>query len=148
MDHDNDIKSTPSENPLAALLADKELLAHLSEIAKTLKTDTAPSAQTDASTPSQDATAENKPQRNDAAASIEDPLSLALSSPELMAKLPDVMTALTPILKGENTKKAPPDRRTALLLALRPYLSPGRCEAIDYITRIGKLGDVVKNLKL
>ena len=82
------------------------------------------------------------------------PASL-LSDPDIMAKLPEVISVLRPMMESKENgeKKGPPphhanDRRTALLCALKPYLSPKRREAIDYITKISKLGDVMKNLKL
>jgi hypothetical protein len=34
-------------------------------------------------------------------------------------------------------------RREGLLLALKPYLSSSRCEAIDYLIRIGRLRDTL-----
>lgn len=37
------------------------------------------------------------------------------------------------------------DRRIALLCALRPYLSPRRQEAIDYILRMDKMGKLFRN---
>lgn len=78
-----------------------------------------------------------------------------LSDPSIMAKLPEVISVLRPMLgnvghEKEHAKSAPHagDRRMALLCALKPYLSPRRCEAVDYITRISRLGDVIKNFKL
>ena len=78
-----------------------------------------------------------------------------LSDPSIMAKLPEVISVLRPMLgnvghEKEHTKSPPHagDRRMALLFALKPYLSPRRCEAIDYITRISRLGDVMKNFKI
>jgi hypothetical protein len=38
------------------------------------------------------------------------------------------------------------DSRTALLCAMKPYLSRDRQNAIDYIVKIGKLGDILKTL--
>ena len=83
-----------------------------------------------------------------------DPESI-LSDPSIMAKLPEVISVLRPMLgnvghEKEHTKSPPhaSDRRMALLCALKPYLSPRRCEAVDYITRISRLGDVMKNFKL
>ena len=80
------------------------------------------------------------------------PASL-LSDPDVMAKLPEVISVLRPMMDGKHGEEKKEharanDRRTALLCALKPYLSPKRCEAIDYITKISKLGDVMKNLKL
>ncbi len=38
-------------------------------------------------------------------------------------------------------------RREALLCALKPYLSKDRCAAIDYLIRLGRVGDAIKALK-
>ncbi len=38
-------------------------------------------------------------------------------------------------------------RREALLLALKPYLSKSRCDAIDYLLRLWRVGDAIKALK-
>ena len=37
--------------------------------------------------------------------------------------------------------------REALLLALKPYLSPARCEAVDYLIRLGRIGDTLRAFK-
>ncbi|MBR4873953.1 MAG: hypothetical protein IKV00_08970 [Clostridia bacterium] len=72
--------------------------------------------------------------------------------PQIMEKLPEVVAAIRPFLAGESAPQKPAgggasSHRTALLCALKPYLSPRRREAIDYITRISKLGDVMKQMK-
>lgn len=78
-------------------------------------------------------------------------LGSILSNPDLLSKLPEVISVLRPMLTHDAEKKPPqkssPDRRTALLCALKPYLSPRRCEAIDYFTRISKLGEMMKQMK-
>ncbi len=38
-------------------------------------------------------------------------------------------------------------KRECLLLALKPYLSEGRCEAIDYLIRIGRIGDAIRTIR-
>lgn len=82
-------------------------------------------------------------------------LGAMLSDPNIMAKLPEVISVLRPMFGGGAQNEGPKnasahasDRRMALLCALKPYLSPRRCEAIDYITRISKFGDMMKNLKI
>jgi hypothetical protein len=55
---------------------------------------------------------------------------------------------VTPLLRGVLGK---PDgkssgRRETLLLALKPYLSPERCEMIEYLIRIGRIGDLLRSL--
>ena len=37
--------------------------------------------------------------------------------------------------------------REALLCALKPYLSPSRCEAVDYLIRLWRVGDAIKALR-
>lgn len=110
-----------------------------------------------------------------------DILSALLSSPELLSKLPTILSSVKPILdmlkgSGAITQSfSPPtvptsavptpntdtqkdtsaslvrhspgaDSRTALLCAMKPYLSRDRQNAIDYIVKIGRLGDILKTL--
>lgn len=79
-----------------------------------------------------------------------------LSNPDIMEKLPEVMATIAPMLKGNGDKKDTPtfnadrsrsgDRRIALLCALKPYLSPRRCEAIDYIIKLDRIGSLLHNI--
>ncbi len=100
-----------------------------------------------------------------------DIISSLLSNPELIAKLPTVISSVKPILDmlgmgtaaptavpvsapSAQSAPAPPtvkqdkhsDSRTALLYAMKPYLSPERQNAIDYIVKLGRLGDILKTL--
>ena len=135
---DNESKNNQENNPLETLFSNKDLLARLTDIAKDLKS-------TMGEPPSD---AANEPSKNDSDTPPTPPtdgLAAALADPTLMAKLPELLSLFT---SGTSApKKAPPDKQTALLLALRPYLSPARCEAIDYVTRLRHMGDVLKNLK-
>ena len=124
-------RDTPSSDPipemLGSILSNKELMDKISAIV---------------GTPVADA-------NNNAPSS---PASI-LSDPDVMAKLPEVISVLRPMMDGKHGEEKKEharanDRRTALLCALKPYLSPKRCEAIDYITRLEKLGDVIKNIQL
>ena len=63
--------------------------------------------------------------------------------PDLMAKLPALMGAIGPLLGDKGGKK---DEKTALLLALKPYMSPQRCDAIDKLIMLGRLGEVMRQL--
>ena len=63
--------------------------------------------------------------------------------PDLMAKLPALMGAIGPLLGDKGSKK---DEKTALLLALKPYMSPERCDAIDKLIMLGHLGEVMRQL--
>lgn len=66
--------------------------------------------------------------------------------PELLTKLPALMSALGPIAKGTGGKDCKDDK-TALLLALKPYMSPGRCDAIDKLIMLGRLGEIMRQLR-
>jgi len=103
-----------------------------------------------------------------------DILSSLLSNPEIISKLPQVISMLKPLMDSGpsaptmasapnavsalNTARAdtptslikPPkrecDNRAALLYALKPYLKRERQEAIDYMVKLSKLGDILKSL--
>lgn len=100
-----------------------------------------------------------------------DLLSSLLSNPELMTKLPTIISAVKPFMEmmsaqGSPKTDAPPtttpvsspiklqgpphrgegDSRTALLCAMKPYLSSDRRQAIDYIVKLGRLSDILKTL--
>ena len=135
---DNERKITQENNPLETLFSNPELLSRLTDIAKDLKSTMGePTSDTPTTPPEREEETPPTPPT--------DPLAAALADPTLMSKLPELLSLLSP--GSETSKKAPPDKQTALLLALRPYLSPARCEAIDYVTRLKHMGDVLKNLK-
>ncbi len=96
---------------------------------------------------------------------LTDGLGAVLSNPELLAKLPQVMAMLRPMMEqsaaqtaapqadapavpasAPAAEKKPPDNRTALLLALKPFLSEDRRNAVDAMLRISALGDVLRRL--
>ena len=96
---------------------------------------------------------------------LTDGLGAVLSNPELLAKLPQVMAMLRPMMEqsaaqtaapqadapavpasAPTAEKKPPDNRTALLLALKPFLSEDRRNAVDAMLRISALGDVLRRL--
>lgn len=54
------------------------------------------------------------------------------------------LSSLLPMLKTTGGhKKAKPDQRTALLMALRPYLSDSRREMVDAIVNFSRLGSML-----
>lgn len=78
------------------------------------------------------------------------------------AQLMQSVTAMAPLLKGVlgavPDQSEPPHpqhtehdaycrRREALLIALKPYLSPARCQAVDYLIRLSRVGDAIRNLQ-
>ena len=83
-----------------------------------------------------------------------DGIARVLSDPSLMARLPQIMETVKPMLAGE---KAHPHEggdahnvakcRNDLLLALKPFLSRERAAAVDAILRISQLGNVLQTLK-
>ena len=104
-----------------------------------------------------------------------DIFSAFLSNPELIAKLPTIISSIKPIIEllssrqspekspnaapvvareqslPPNAPKSPPsketaDHRAALLCAMKPYLSRERCQAIDYMIKLNRLGDILKTL--
>lgn len=65
--------------------------------------------------------------------------------PDLLAGLPAMLSMLSPALGGKGEGKK--DDRTVLLSALKPYMSPKRCEAIDKLIMLGRIGDVLGRLR-
>ena len=68
----------------------------------------------------------------------------------MMQKLPDVMKMLSPMMSSPTQKNQggphSSDKRACLLLAIKPYLSPARCEAIDYMIKFSRLSEIIKSL--
>ncbi len=64
----------------------------------------------------------------------------------------DVMAGIdkaAPLLRamsGKGEGSTSPSHRQALLCALKPYLSPARCEAADYLLRLWQVGALIKNI--
>ena len=66
------------------------------------------------------------------------------------------MTSLAPLLAGLNGggfgggggggDRGKDDERACLLRALKPYVSPGRREAIDTMIRLTRLTDLLKHM--
>lgn len=101
-----------------------------------------------------------------------DIFSSLLSNPELIAKLPAIISSIKPIIEMFGKSAAPQndsvavaalpvdngpslpasrlsqgsESRAALLCAMKPYLSEDRRNAIDYIVKLGRLGDILKTL--
>lgn len=81
---------------------------------------------------------------------------------EEFARMLQSVSTMAPLLKGFFQRESPPPkeakeefdghrggcvRREALLLALKPYLSPARCEAVDYFIRLARVGDAIRALQ-
>lgn len=81
------------------------------------------------------------------------PLGLLLQNPALLSALPSLMENLSPLLGslGSGAASAPNatrphsiDRHTALLCALKPYLSPHRRETAETVLRLCKVWDALE----
>ena len=71
------------------------------------------------------------------------------TSPQAAEKMPATASVPTsaPHPTGEQRRSGDPtDRRAALLCAMKPYLSHDRQNAIDYIIKLSRLGDILKSL--
>ena len=56
------------------------------------------------------------------------------------------MAPLLGKLSGTDTLSPAARGREGLLLALQPYLSPARCEAIDYFVRMARISCALRTL--
>ena len=81
------------------------------------------------------------------------PLGLLLQNPALLSAIPTLMENLSPLLAGLKTGvgSAPNatrphsiDRHTALLCALKPYLSPHRRDAAETVLRLCRIWDALE----
>ena len=92
-------------------------------------------------------------EKNDAQVASAPPSTDALAS-----RLPQMMEALAPVLSSVGNEKKGSngalnnilpkhdDKRICLLRAIKPYVSRGRGEAIDYMIQISKLSELMKHL--
>ena len=98
---------------------------------------------------------------DDATESVDNTLNEELpnkdnSSPDvaaMMQRLPDVMKVIGPLMSkggggmgGKAVSVKSSDKRACLLTAIKPYLNPQRCEAIDYIIRFSELSELIKKI--
>ena len=77
------------------------------------------------------------------------PPSVPPPSTDALGISPDAIAALSPLLgmltgKGGASKKD--DDRACLLRALKPYVSRGRCEAIDTILQLSRLSEMLRHM--
>ena len=166
-------RSTPTADPLASLLSNPELIERIKTV---LQSSALASPSTEGNVPSSaplptDGSEQPSPSSD---ASMQSPLSAllgnastdglsaVLSNPALMEKLPQVMAMLKPMLSASppsaptqqalapitstDRKTGGSDDRDRLLLALKPFLSHERQEAVDAILRIAKLGLLLKQI--
>ena len=147
----NSPTSTDSGALLGTLLSNPDLIRNISSMLGGTNTGTTESAAP--------APPSAPPLNNE---TVADGISRVLSNPEMMAKLPDVMKMLAPMVQQTQSAQgasvpasATPshggghDRRGCrndLLIALKPFLSPERCRAIDMLLGLSRLGDVLQKM--
>lgn len=117
---------------LEGILSNPEMMSLIGSIAKELK-DAAPTA----------ADKEPAPTKNDMAELSSD---TALSSTGGNSDSAALVSRLAPLLSGNTSLGGKEDDRACLLRALKPYLSHGRSEAIDYIIRFASIAKLLRNL--
>lgn len=144
MDEITNRDSRPTESALPDLLgklmSDPGLLQKMGEIVKTVAAE--PPIEKE----------EALPVQSSPAPPMQDALSSLLANPAILEKLPSMMAALRPMLSPAPSPKAtaegrsPAEHRDALLLALKPFLSEGRREAVDSILRIARLTEILRQM--
>lgn len=86
---------------------------------------------------------------NDVAASTDAADVKKISTDEISDKLPQIMSMLRPMM-SEGAKSGSSfgasSNKEALLCAVKPYLSGGRREAIDYIIKLSHLSEILKKM--
>ena len=109
---------------LGNILSNPEMMSTIKNLAEQLKGD---SQVTETATPAEES---------------------AITANTAHAQTPNhAMAALAPLLSADFSKLSRgDDRRSCLLRALKPYLSEGRCEAIEYIIKFSALSGILKNL--
>lgn len=85
----------------------------------------------------------------------QNPPAMPAITPEMMQKLPQMMSALAPLMGGAGKEKSSGgsakdghegEKRKRLLAALRPYLSDGRRDAVDQILKVTEMTDLLGTL--
>lgn len=73
----------------------------------------------------------------------QDGIAAILSNPAIMQNLPALLSGMRPSPSAPVREKSAEDRRRDLLLALKPFLSKSRGDAVDMILQISRLGNVL-----
>ncbi len=80
------------------------------------------------------------------------PLAALLTDPAVLSALPALMEGLSSLSGGSGTSGSAPaaarphaiDRHTALLCAVKPYLSPARRDAAETVIRLCRIWDALE----
>lgn len=153
---DEEKQGTPTPPPadmLGALLSNPEMLQRLGGLLGGMMQASATPApeKADSNPPTAPSTASEQ-SAAPTSASL-DGLGTILSNPAMMEKLPQIIAMMKPLLASmpppnpSSATNAHGNDRERLLLALKPFLSPERCEAVDTILHMSRLGSVFQQLK-
>ena len=144
-----DTSNTPIAEMLSSVLSNPALLQKIRDTVGTVNDGNALQKKTTAESSSTVSVPTSAPPPVDGLASI-------LGNAEMMAKLPQVMALLSPMLEKSVPTQATPTAsipkssesyRNELLLALKPFLSSERQNAVDVMLRVSQLVQVLRHLK-
>ena len=166
----NNIVNDGMGDALSSILSNPELMSKISAIASSLSGGGTDSAAATSPVSVADAHPPGNAAPSGLASALNNPALLS-KLPEVMATLAPILSDNTPGGGDNNAEHKRNDRtqrsnsneraapassektdshgrahRTALLCALKPYMSPRRREAIDYIIKIDRIGDLLHSL--
>ena len=150
----NDTAGAPNVNLLSTLLSNPDLIRRVGAMLGAAQSTSAPT-ETDSKPTATDSTPTQAPQAAPTSTGVtQDGLSALLSDPTMLEKLPQIIAVMKPLMGAMPSPQPPKEEKASspelcranLLCALKPFLSPSRCEAVDTIMRISKLGTVFKQL--
>ncbi|MBQ8397541.1 MAG: hypothetical protein IJX53_04995 [Clostridia bacterium] len=130
------------ETMLGSLLSDPARMAQLQGIVSALGVTGAPAEASSPGEPAEPAAQEGQEEHETQPASAAPAPALNLD-PAMLANLSGLLPLFTGGSAGGAPKKTGANHRTALLLALKPYLNDGRREMIDAIVNFSRLGDML-----
>lgn len=117
---------------LSRLMSDK----NVTEIIEKLKTNVENQGVTQENT--------SEPERKNDNQSVSEGTGL---SPDIIEKLPEVMSVIAPLMKNGTLKgvknNSETEKRNRLLAALKPYMNESRCGMIDSIMTLSKLTGIM-----
>ncbi|MBR3895383.1 MAG: hypothetical protein IKJ35_09630 [Clostridia bacterium] len=161
MEEEKQGTSIPPTGMLNALLSNPELLQRLASLLGGGLAPSAPTAgerEAAGEDPARSASESASAAASSAGGGFADGLGAILSNPAMLEKLPEIMAMMKPLLNTLPAQNGSPSQsgpeggsltvsdRERLLLALKPFLSAQRREAVDSILRISRLGAAVQLL--
>jgi hypothetical protein len=149
--------TAPMAGMLNTLLSNPELLQKIGKIMGAMQTSATPSQEMTSQPDTPPKAEPSAPAATQASASIPtDGLASLLSDPSALEKLPQIIAVMKPLLGSltpsppvetiKDAKQSPELCRDNLLCALKPFLSPERCRAIDMLLGLSRLGDALQKM--